>query len=679
MQDNLRRRQRLRRAQAVTLLAWAVAHAYAQSPARDVDAWVQYPPRKDPPVVRLDPPAPAANVSDPAPAPAPTQRIKPKPKPGAASGNASDSTSTRPAAVTPMQPQAANSQEAAANPQQSWVRFPIMPTRPNGLVAAPAVPASSGAGPARDGAEVASAAPSDKPASAIGPAPKKRQIVDFTVVGNERVSREEILSLVAPQRGQDMNNDTLRQATDAVSDLYQRKGILALVEMPAQDLTSGVPQIKVTEAKFAGVVVEDPNGQLANRPHLTASMVEGVQPKGELMSLSALDEASARLNDLPGVDIKMSLRPGDQAGQTQAVVVVDKGKPFDASVGVDNAGAKSTGELRENARLTLNNPLKMGDSATFQMLHSQGMDFQRASYSLPVGGAGWRAGINTSNSNYRVIASEFQYLNARGPSHSTGVDLTIPLRRSAQDSLTLQLAADQRRFRNEALDVVQSEYRGSTRSAYLEGTHREGNQSETMASLQWVRGHIDLSGSTAAHQYGDSVTTQTEGDYTKAKLALMHRQEIDASNTFLASAQTQWASKNLDGSEKFFLGGANGVRAYPTNEAGGSMGRLLSVEWQRHFTVDDRRMTAAGFYDTGHIIINKYNSYAAASSTNTYGLSGAGVWLGSSIPNRYGMASWRLTAARRLGSNDGASVLTGLDQDGTRVLNRYRFSLNQSF
>ena len=159
---------------------------------------------------------------------------------------------------------------------------------------------------------------------------------------------------------------------------------------------------------------------------------------------------------------------------------------------------------------------------------------------------------------------------------------------------------------------------------------------------------------------------------------MLHRRDLDAQNTFLVSAQTQWANKNLYSSEKFFLGGANGVRAYPTNEAGGSLGQLLSTEWQHHFAWQQRRVTAAGFYDTGRIVINKYNSFTNAPTTNSYGLSGAGFWLGTSIPNRYGLTTMRFTAAHRLGTNDGATT-TGLDQDGTRVLNRYRFSLTQTF
>lgn len=671
MQDKFGWHTRLKSAGVLTLLLGAAVQAVAQSPALDTDSWVRFPPRPRsamPPLEVAPPPAPQ-------PAPEPTPRTQPKSKSkAAAAAPAVDPTPAPAARVEPM-----------AQPQESWVHFPIMPNRPNPAVAMPSPSPAPEAAPAsaRLPAPATANAPLPAAASAVDallaqPAPKQRRIVDFTVAGNERVPSAEILALITHQRGQELNNDNLSQATDAVNDLYQRKGILALVEMPAQDLSSGVVQIKVTEAKFAGLVVEDPKGQLANNPKLPVAMVERLQPKGELISLPALDQASALMNDIPGVQIKTSLRPGEKPGETQAVALVDKGKTVEGSVGIDDAGAKATGEIRESARLTVHNPLKMGDSATVQLLHSQGMDYQRASYSMPVGSAGWRAGVNTSNSTYKVVAPEFAYLNARGPSHTVGVDLTIPLLRDAQDSWTLQLAADQRKYKNEALDTVQSDYRGSTVSAYLEGTLRDGVQAETTASLQVVGGHLDLSGSTPTHQYGDAATTQTEGSYTKARLSLLHRRDLDAQNTFVASAQSQWASKNLDSSEKFFLGGASGVRAYPTNEAGGTLGQLVSMEWQRHFNWNQRRITAAGFYDAGRITINKNNNFTNAPTNNSYGLSGAGFWLGTSIPNRYGLTTMRFTAAHRLGTNEGANT-AGLDQDGTRVLNRYRFSLTQTF
>jgi hemolysin activation/secretion protein len=147
----------------------------------------------------------------------------------------------------------------------------------------------------------------------------------------------------------------------------------------------------------------------------------------------------------------------------------------------------------------------------------------------------------------------------------------------------------------------------------------------------------------------------------------------------VVSAQAQMASKNLDSSEKFFLGGAQGVRAYPANEAGGSIGQLFTLEWQKQAVVQEQPVTFATFYDAGHVVVNKFNEFATANPINDYSLSGVGFWAGTTMRNRWGGLSLRLTYSHRLGVNPGASSVTGLDQDGTLVINRLWFSLTQTF
>lgn len=626
----------------VSLMASVITSpVWAQSSASDMDNWVQFPPR-------------------PRPTPSP---IQPRAKETAALAVAAPSVASATPAVS------------TTNERDNWIRFPIRPIVPVAVEPSATQPP-----------EVRALVPPSAPPQPVTAesnvksseaASSTSRLLGFKVQGNQRIGEAAILSELKTLVGEPLTQENLQKATDKVTALYQKKGLLAVAEMPAQDLTSGLAEIKVVEAIFSGTVVEDPQGQLVNT-RLPIDMVERVQPSGHLVSLNSLDKAAALMAEIPGVEAKISLRSGEKEGETQAVAVIMPGKPIEASVTIDNAGAKSTGELREGAKITLNNPFKIGDSASVQLLHSEGLEFHKLSYSVPVGAAGWRAGVNSSAMQYKVVTSEFENLNAKGPSSTKGVELIIPLVRESSDSVSLQLAYDQRKYQNEAVGVVQSQYTGNAVTAYLEASHNNNQGGETTASAQLVKGTIDLSGSTAAHQLNDASTTQTNGNFSKLRLALTHKQDIDPQNTVVVSGQTQWASKNLDGSERFYLGGMQGVRAYPTNEAGGSLGKLLSLEWQKHFNLNQNKWTAAGFYDTGSVTVNKNNDFSNSASPNQYSISGAGVWLGTSVRHAYGISTLRLIAAHRIGSNPGASS-TGLDQDGTRVLNRYRFSLNHSF
>ena len=641
-----------RTALALAISASLSLPSFAQGPVTDMDNWIRFPPRP-----RTPAPAPSESATATTGTPTPTQipAGSPSPTPAAAS-TPTPTPSAQPVAkalaVTPPPSQ-------APSPRDSWVQFPIRSATPAVMNVPP---------------PQTQAPPQVAPVEQAANEPKIKKI---NFKGNQRITDQQLSRVVEKYVGVMINTDVLIQATEAINNFYRKMGYLAFAEMPNQDLTDGDVLIQIAEARFSGAVVEDPTGQLS-KTNLVQKTIENQQPKNALVDLKAIDKASSAVAEIPGVKASVSLRPGANSGETEAVATIAEGKKIDGNVSIDNAGAKSIGELRALGKVTLNNPLGLGDTADTQAVHSKGMDFLRVGYSLPVGYSGWRAGINASSSQYHLVASEYISLNAKGPSSSQGVDLSIPLLREKDTQLSLQFAYDQKRFRNEVADQVQSQYSGSALTSTFSGSVSQNQNSTTSGTAQLVRGAIDLSGSTADHISDDAKTVQTAGNYVKLKFNISHKLDFDARNTGLISLQSQFANKNLDSSEKFYLGGMQGVRAYPTNEAGGSLGNLLTMEWQRQFKVQDSRWTASGFVDYGDVTVNRNNAYnTSASVPNNYSLSGYGMWLGSSLPSNQGISTFRIIWSHRLGSNLGTT--TGVDQDGTKVYNRFRFSLNHAF
>ena len=645
-----------RTALALAISASLSLPSLAQGPVTDMDNWIRFPPRP-----RTPAPAPSESATATTATPTPTQipAGSPSPTPAAAS-TPTPTPSAQPVAkalaVTPPP-------SLAPSPRDSWVQFPIRS----------ATPAVMNVPPLQT-----QAPPQVAPMEQAANEPKIKKI---NFKGNQRITDQQLSRVVEKYVGVMINTDVLIQATEAVNNFYRKMGYLAFAEMPNQDLTDGNVLIQIAEARFSGAVLEDPTGQLS-KTNLVQNTIENQQPKNALVDLKAIDKASSAVAEIPGVKASVSLRPGANSGETEAVATIAEGKKIDGNVSIDNAGAKSVGELRALGKVTLNNPLGLGDSADAQAVHSKGMDFLRVGYGLPVGYSGWRAGINASSSQYHLVASEYRSLNARGPSSSQGVDLSIPLLREKDKQLSLQFAYDQKRFRNEAANEVQSQYTGSALTSTISGSASQNQKSTTSGNMQLVWGSINLSGSTAFHISSDASTVQTAGNYAKLKFNISQKYDFDANNTGLISLQSQFANKNLDSSEKFYLGGMQGVRAYPTNEAGGSLGNLLTMEWQRQFKVQDSRWTASGFLDYGDVTVNRNNGYNISSSVpnstpNNYSLSGYGMWLGSSLPSNQGISTFRIIWSHRLGSNLGTT--TGVDQDGTKVYNRFRFSLNHAF
>ena len=133
-----------------------------------------------------------------------------------------------------------------------------------------------------------------------------------------------------------------------------------------------------------------------------------------------------------------------------------------------------------------------------------------------------------------------------------------------------------------------------------------------------------------------------------------------------------WASKNLDSSEKLYLGGADAVRAFPCGESGGSEGQIVNAElhWRT-----DRGPELSAFYDWGQVVVNRDNDFAGAPQLNA--LRNAGFGLGMSWQPQPGWlvkVSW----ARRSAANPNPTA-AGTDQDGTLLLDRYWLSVTRNF
>ena len=78
----------------------------------------------------------------------------------------------------------------------------------------------------------------------------------------------------------------------------------------------------------------------------------------------------------------------------------------------------------------------------------------------------------------------------------------------------------------------------------------------------------------------------------------------DGDWNYRIKASGQMASRALDGSEQFYLGGINGVRAYGASDGYGDLGYLATAEIRRATGIEG--LEAAVFIDSG-AVKNKYD------------------------------------------------------------------------
>jgi hemolysin activation/secretion protein len=483
----------------------------------------------------------------------------------------------------------------------------------------------------------------------------------FTFAGNTLLSNDDLLPVVVSFLDRPLDFNELQNAAIAIATAYRKAGWVVRVYLPQQDVTGGTVIIQTIEATFGKAVVEGHSRRISATR--VQRMVDAAQNPGKPVSADALDRAVLLIGDLPGLSANGRLAEGHNSGESDLVVDLTDTHLIAGDVTVDNAGARFTGAGRVIVDASLNSALGIGDRADVTLLHTRGSDYQRLSYSLPVANDGWRIGAHGTHLSYRIVTEAFAALDARGTSASFGLDTSYPLIRSRLKNLYFSAAVEQQRFNNQSAGETSSRYSIADGTLSLNGNlfDKLGGGGANSASLTFMEGHVDLGDS--PNETADAMTTDSAGSFQKFSLTLSRTQTVTERFSLFGSLSGQISNKNLDSSQKLYLGGASGVRAYPADEAGGSEGVLLNLEARERLPAG---FNVVGFFDWGSARINKDNGFPGAASPNTIDLKGTGLSVGW-VAN-FGL-SLEATVARRIGTNPNPTS-TGDDQDGSHVENR---------
>lgn len=494
-------------------------------------------------------------------------------------------------------------------------------------------------------------------------------VIRFEIEGNERFSSEVLRAALASFEGHRLGMQQLQDATVMLTEFYARAGWMARSYLPTQDITTGVVRIRIVEARLGQMRIE------ASGQHMSAaqarSFMERYQVPGAPIQLDRLQRGLLLLSDTPGVQSSAALSAGQHTGDSDLALQLQDSSTITGNLSLDNTGARSIGEARLSGDLSLHGILGIGDRFHSLLSHSQGSDYIQAGLSLPLPQTAWRLGLRGSAMRYRLVQSDFDALQGKGKSDTLGLSADFPVLRSRFGNVYLSLSTDRKRFHNEANGAVSSDYRSRLVSAGLIGNRFDdwlGGGAST-ASLMLDMGRLDLNGSPS--QAADAAGPRAEGRFNKLRYSLSRLQTLNRNLTAFAQWVGQVVDRNLDSSERFYLGGAQGVRAYPSSEGGGSKAQLVNLELRMQLNEGWR---ATAFYDRGQAT-STVQGPTPAGAPNRFRLQGLGLSLGWSGPNGLDLhATW----ARRLGSNPLANA-QGKDQDGSLTPNRLWLQASMPF
>lgn len=476
----------------------------------------------------------------------------------------------------------------------------------------------------------------------------------FRIEGARLVDEQILQAALAGFPGKDLSLMQLQEAAWVLVLTYREAGWLVDAFLPQQEIDQGVVTLRVVEARLGNVRVDIQPGVRIGEEQIRNMVNAQIKP-GEPVRLARVDRALLLIDDLAGVTAKGAFMHNDVEGLTDLVIAVTAGKTVDTAITIDNYGARSTGQHRVSTELHVNSILGMGDSLKFNLIKSEESIYHRAAFSVPIGFQGLRVGAYGSDMTYAFLWNGIAPI--AGFARTFGGSISGSLVRTPASNWTWNFSTERKHLQNQSNDVVTSDYLVQAERGVIQGAWQDewAGLAHNSLSVTLTNGRVN----------NPTDTSGTQGHFSKLNLSFNREQGLTERLSWYLQAQTQSADKNLDSSEKMYLGGPFGVRAYPVSEAGGAAGYAMTTGLRQRL---EQGWTLTGFADWGRIAVCRSMPQLCLKNneSNAQALKG----LGASIQwqNKAGLdvtATW----SRRHGSNPSAD-LTGLDIDKTRVINR---------
>lgn len=440
--------------------------------------------------------------------------------------------------------------------------------------------------------------------AASAPRTSAKPVVKFTITSvrftpTRAVPESELQQVVKPWLNREIVATDLAVVAVALRRFYEERGYgLVGVGFPTQDLAQGVLQIAIVEPRIVRVTVESPDKPPISPQKISAVLARNGVAKDEPLDVLALDRAMYTLNDWPGVAAKSTLLPTGDEGRYAIAVQTEARRGWDASVDADNYGSESTGRYRAGALLRWNNPTGSGDNLDLRASVSSGKGtlVGRLGYEVPLGSSAWRLGAGISRVEYE-LGQDFAGAGAVGSANVADVSLSYPFIRTRDRNLVGRVALTSKKLVDEFGDTTEKKVRGGefglsfeNRDAFAGGGFTGGN-----VSLQF--GKLDIESDVYRNYDAGLGDRATQGSFRKLGVQVNRLQAIVPRVSLFVGLVGQFASKNLDNAEKMTLGGARGVRAYPSAEGSSDEAAVLNTELRLWI---DPQWTGFVFYDAGH-------------------------------------------------------------------------------
>jgi len=531
--------------------------------------------------------------------------------------------------------------------------------------------------------------PSAAPLSELPPSPSKAaagasdmqvHVAGFAVHGVTQFSEAEITAVLKSYTGRQLSTAEIHEAANALMRHYRNAGyMLAKVFVPPQTFHETV-RLDVEEGYLQPKGIEVVNKGRRVRTDVVQDILDSHLYSDRPLKRNDLERALLIADDLPGTRIGSVIYPGTEVGTARLRSVMSDEPLLSGNIDIDNFNNRQLGQERLGATLYLNSPGGVGDQVVTRLVTSGARsNYAYLTYLRPVGSSGARVGASVDYYNYDATAL-YDGGDINGWASDLRLYATYPLIRSRYTNLNLRTDFSHYRIvdRNpnnpayvppSSNPFADEERRINMVQISLSGdeTHDALPNGTTLFEATVTGGNLDITGNANYQAFDASGTPffssgpQTDGSFARFNYRLQRLQHLWGPWSAYASLTGQFASGNLDPSQRFYLGGPTSLAGYPIAEASGDQGNEIHLELRRDFAAPWGGNLQTGlFYEQGWLKRFK-DPWYALDTDNNITLKTVGLQLTQTIESKWvirGLVGWQV------GSQSPIEKLTGNNSDG---------------
>ena len=408
-------------------------------------------------------------------------------------------------------------------------------------------------------------------------------IKGFKVVGNDELTMQELKSVLDPYIGQELNKLDIHNAAAALTEYYQKKGFFTEeTTLKPHSIKNGIVTLNVDERHLEKGGISVTNSEKRVKSEKVLNLWNNTMKPGA-MKQDEYERAMLLTNDFPGISAKADLYFGEEEGTDDLVITVTDEEVFNGNIDIDNFGSYYTGRTQLGTTLYWNSPTKNGEEIVARFITTgEYSNYGYIGFALPVLSNGTRVGISFDYLYYELDHQK-QNESGDGTAWNAKVYVKHPIVRSEDLTVEAELSYTYTAMKdNDATSELDN-------SKVNKGIFKlSGNKSDdlllngvTYFDVSMTFGDVKLENK--VHAELDALIVNTAGTYTKLNFSLSRLQNLVGDLSSKISVDGQWASGNLDTSEKYFLGGPYSMPGYPVGQVAGDNAAILYADLRYDF------------------------------------------------------------------------------------------------